>query len=400
MSSKVAWLVPTPLEGSGGHRTIFSHIQNLIARGHECDAYVHVWDSPLMGRGDAAVRSMIQRFYGPVSCGVRSGFELVGDYDLAVATVWWSAPIVAAMPASVRKAYFVQDYEASFEAVGDGHLLAQESYRLGLAPLTIGRWLSSRMVHEYGMPSNWFDFSADTGTYFDAGRAREDAVCFVYQPEKPRRCPKIGLEALAEIRRQRPRTKIYTYGSANRPDVPFPIEHLGLLNRDACAELYNRCSVGLCLSATNPSRIPYEMMACGLPVVDLYGLNTIYDLPDDATLLARPTPAAVSTALLRLLDDQDERTLMGKAGRAHMSALPAELEFSQAGEFFDDLLAGRPTGRRAPQHMYHAAPVEAGPGSVGTMHAAGPIGGPPRSVARRAAGRVKRAAKVLRNGVA
>ena len=36
---------------------------------------------------------------------------------------------------------------------------------------------------------------------------------------------------------------------------------LGLVSPTACADLYRRCSVGLCVSSSNPSRIPFEMMS-------------------------------------------------------------------------------------------------------------------------------------------
>ena len=42
-----------------------------------------------------------------------------------------------------------------------------------------------------------------------------------------------------------------------------------MLEPDSLARLYNEATVGLVISLTNYSRMPKEMMACGLPVVDV-----------------------------------------------------------------------------------------------------------------------------------
>ena len=46
---------------------------------------------------------------------------------------------------------------------------------------------------------------------------------------------------------------------------------------NALADLYRRATVGVVFSATNYSLIPHEMMACGLPVVELDGESTRAD---------------------------------------------------------------------------------------------------------------------------
>ncbi|WP_373417079.1 rhamnosyltransferase WsaF family glycosyltransferase, partial [Vibrio parahaemolyticus] len=51
-------------------------------------------------------------------------------------------------------------------------------------------------------------------------------------------------------------------------------------------KLYNKCKVGLCISMTNPSRIPYEMMASGCVPVDIYRYNNLLDFKSGTSLLA------------------------------------------------------------------------------------------------------------------
>ena len=59
------------------------------------------------------------------------------------------------------------------------------------------------------------------------------------------------------------------------------------------ARAYSEATVGLCLSLTNYSLIPQEMLACGLPCVDLAGASTEAELGRDGGVeLAEPDPIA------------------------------------------------------------------------------------------------------------
>jgi hypothetical protein len=86
-----------------------------------------------------------------------------------------------------------------------------------------------------------------------------------------------------------PDVKIYLYGSSINDSLWFEHENLGLLDLASCNELYNKCSVGLCISSSNPSRIPFEMMNAGLPVVEVWRVNNLYDFNEEAMLLCKQT---------------------------------------------------------------------------------------------------------------
>ncbi|MGV2131134.1 hypothetical protein ACQZ4P_01060 [Agrobacterium vitis] len=49
----------------------------------------------------------------------------------------------------------------------------------------------------------------------------------------------------------------------------FPYRDLRILKSQQLAELYREATVGVVFSATNHSLVNKEMMACGLPVMDL-----------------------------------------------------------------------------------------------------------------------------------
>ena len=85
----------------------------------------------------------------------------------------------------------------------------------------------------------------------------------------PRRAVPLGLLALEELHRRRPGVELMLFGDTTPVAAPFPHRHLGVLDREALAHAYNSATVGIVLSTTNPSLVPTEMLACGLPVVDL-----------------------------------------------------------------------------------------------------------------------------------
>ena len=347
-ASRIAWLVPKPLEGSGGHRTILQNIDALEAAGHEC----HVFVEDARGSVDSVgkppeerleeVRDQFSRFFGFRGDRLHLGFDIPDGYDLAMATAWYTAAFVARPKIRCKKAYFVQDYEAYFMPVNDGYLRAEDSYNLGLPVVSIGRWLTQRLARENGCPATYFEFCADSAVYRPAeGVERERAVCAIYQPEKPRRCPNLLIQALGALKHHKPDVKIYLYGTRDKPDLAFEHEHLGLLSVEDCAALYNRCSAGLCISATNPSRIPFEMMACGLPVVDIHRPNNLFDMPENGVLLASPRPDSLARALAMILDDGARWSAMSTFAREFMRPRTLEHGFGQFVTAVEDLLAGR-----------------------------------------------------------
>ena len=295
---RIAWVIPHPGKGSGGHRTIIQNVNALIRAGYECDIYVED-DNVSTAQ---MVKDKINEYYEPCDAGVYVGIRMRKDYDIVFATGWQIVEFVRSVPAR-HKSYFIQDFEPWFFPMGDQYIITENSYRYGFMPVTIGKWLAHKMLAEYNNPVEYFDFGADLNIYKKLDNVeKENAICFVYQPEKSRRCDYIGLKALRIVKTLRPDIQIYLYGSNMPATFDFECQNLNIIPIEKCNELYNRCKVGVCMSASNSSRIPFEMMAAGLPVVEMYKENNIYDMPDGGVLLARTTPEAIASAIIYLVD--------------------------------------------------------------------------------------------------
>ena len=331
---RIAWVIPFPGKGSGGHRTIIQNVNALIRHGYECDIYA---ESPA-DVDDEMVAKLIDEYYETCAAKVYAGFYHREKYDLLFATGWQSLKYVKVMEADI-KAYFIQDYEPWFFPMGDEYLTIENSYRLGYKPITIGKWLASKMQNEFHSQAQYFDFGADLNVYHPLGnRKKENAICYVLQPEKPRRGTTIALEALKIVKEKRPDVKIYLYGSDVKVNIPFEAEELGIVSVQQCNELYNKCKIGLCLSASNPSRIPFEMMAAGLPVVELYRENNLYDLPEDGVVLAESSSCGIAYTILNLLNDENKLNDMSLFGPQYMKDYPLEKGFGQFVEAVDRLM--------------------------------------------------------------
>lgn len=358
--AKITWLVPGLIEGSGGHRTILQHANFLQRQGHETTIHL---ENPL-GQSDATLRASIKRIFGFEFADVRGGWTRLEPADMVFATIWYSAQTVRDLPFDCIRCYFVQDYEAMFNAVGSAYVMAENSYRYGLHPIAIGRWLPVKLAENFEIESACFDFCADLDVYRRTAPYRHNpSVCFIHQPEKPRRCAELGIEALGIVKHRMPEVKVVLYGSKTHSRVWFEHENLELIDLSSCNALYNRSGVGLCISTTNPSRIPFEMMAAGLPVVEVHAPNTVYDLPAGAVSLCEPTPESLAKGMLEILGNAERAAAMSRAGEHFMRDRPLTFGLEQFGHTVAGLLDGRPLDAVRPEKMYREPPVRFDPRS-------------------------------------
>jgi len=177
---RIAWIIPHPGKGSGGHRTIIQNVNALIRHGYECDIFVE--DDGVSNA--EMVLQKIEEYYEPCAAKVYVGFAHQEDYDLLFVTGWQTIDF-GRMQQCQRHGYFIQDFEPWFFPMGNEYLIIEDSYRLGYSPVTIGKWLSYKMQNEFGCHAQYFDFCADLNVYHPLENVeKEKAVCYVWQPEK------------------------------------------------------------------------------------------------------------------------------------------------------------------------------------------------------------------------
>jgi glycosyltransferase involved in cell wall biosynthesis len=316
-SLKIGWVLPAPFAGSGGHMTIFRNVRYLEEFGHHCQLYFE--NTAGRFRDQHQLASFLRETFIDTGADVRLGWEDIEPCDALFATHWSTAHIVSANASCLRKLYFVQDFEPYFYPMGSEWVQAEQTYRLGLGCITIGRWLTHVLRARYEVDADFIDFAVDTRTYApkaDDARRNPPTVCVLAQPEKPRRGFALLVQALERVHHLRQDARIVLYGSSHIPaHLPFPFENAGLLSVAECAELYNRSHVGVILSMSNPSLIGFEMMACKCAVVDLGLENNRFDYGDAESLtLAKPDPVDMAGAIVSLLNDTALRQRRAESG--------------------------------------------------------------------------------------
>ncbi len=313
---RVAVVIPSFRRGSGGHATIANLVRGLEARGHQLALFL----VDEQGRhADDDVAQLFASFFGPVAGPVLRGLDAWRGADVVLATGWQTVPDVLALPDAGARAYLVQDHEPEFYPTSAERLWAEWTYRQGLHCVCASPWLAEVVTDRYGASATAFDLGVDHAAYRPLPtHRREDLVLFYARAVTPRRAVPLGVLALAELHRRRPEVELAVFGEAGTIEVPFPARQLGVMEPEGLAHAYASATVGLCLSLTNPSLIPTEMMACGLPVVDVASdaMVATFGAGGDGPLLAEPDPLALCDVIESLLEDLLARATRSRDGTA------------------------------------------------------------------------------------
>ncbi len=108
--------------------------------------------------------------------------------------------------------------------------------------------------------------------------------------------------------------------------APIPCTNLGVQPPSELAALYRRASAGVVFSLTTHSLVAQEMMASGLPLVELNGDNVASALGKSGgrAMLVDPRPDAIADALGRILDEPGEAAAMARRARAFVESVTWE----------------------------------------------------------------------------
>ena len=327
-SLHVAVIIPPFRVGSGGHMTIFRLIEQLEAKGHTCTIWV---DDPLgwNPEGPAVLRGTIVESFRPLAAPVFKGFDRWFGADVAVATGWQTVHPTLMLGECAARAYLVQDHEPEFYATSAESAFAEATYGLGLHGIAASPWLAE-IVESHGGTCGTFDLAVDHDVYFPRELDRSaDTVAFYARHETARRGVALGALALEEVVRRRPSTRVVGFGSKIPFGASVPTESAGLLSADELARLYSEAALGLSLSLTNLSLIPGEMLACGLPCVDLDHPSIVGVFGEDGPVAFAPADIhAIADRVIELLDDPAERARRAELGLK----VAAERTWAHAGD--------------------------------------------------------------------
>jgi glycosyltransferase involved in cell wall biosynthesis len=333
----VAWVVPVWSVGSGGHTTIFRLVRELEQRGHRCS--IHLFDPERQqGRSGAQLREQIREHFVDIEATVFRDLSSWSGADVAVATEWRTAFPVRDLPGCKAKVCLVQDHEPEFYATSSESIWAGDSYRMGFKYVAYTPWMADLLRERYGVDARYFECGTDLDVYDFAGEdGREPGVIAVYaRRETSRRAVELALAGIGTLFERRPGVRVVLFGSNFGVSTPFPCEDLGVQPPRELAALYRRASAGVVFSLTTHSLVAHEMMASGLPLVELEGDNVQSALgpSGEHVELAERTPDSIADALDRILDDRERASAMARRARRFVE----ERTWSRAGDQLEHAL--------------------------------------------------------------
>ncbi|MCC7035352.1 MAG: glycosyltransferase [Acidobacteria bacterium] len=340
-------MVGSAFAGSGGHNDIFIAANEMARRGHAVTLF---FDQDEATGSARAIREYIESHFGcETRFEIALGHDNITHCDALIATHYTTAHVVKRLRGrSALPAYFVQDYEPFFSPVGSEYFAAEQTYRYGLLCITLGPWLT-QMVERHGARARAIPFWVDRRAYHPAPAPHPPRPRVVYfaRPLMPRRCYELGLEALSLLARRRPDVEICLFGAASFPGhTEFPHTALGLLTPAELGDLYRSADVGMAFSTTNPSLVTFEMMACGLPLVDLDVFDSRARHGGYPALLVEPSAEAIAEGVARLLQDRALAEGMRREGLAFVQDLPAPADaLGTLSEIVESEMGGRGRAR-------------------------------------------------------
>ena len=294
---KIIFYCPPPISHSGGHRTFYRHINYLAGLG--CDIEVCFVGKKYEIKSESEIRQSIFNWFGLLRARVSIFIPHTQIPDMVIATSWPTAFHVARW--DCPKVYFIQDMENIFNPANHLYAQALSSYEIGLDSITIGKWLRSE-IERFGSRAIETPFGVDFTKYYTDSRTTRNpkSVLILDQPDKARRCHDLLQQTVNILKEKNTSIEILSYGT-HQSYLKGVNHHFGLLGESELGQLYRESRVGIALSASNPSRIPFEMAACGLPFIDLDLPNTRLDYLNLAHTKSRPFPGNLANVILEYL---------------------------------------------------------------------------------------------------
>jgi GT2 family glycosyltransferase len=291
----------------GGHRDIFEHLNRLLDRGHEVALYT-LGDEPDWFPLRAPVHSF--EFYDEL-------IEALANVDAIKVATWWNTagPVWRASVLRGIPVYFVQDIETSYypddEVVRHAVL---DSYRPEFHYMTISSWNRDRL-RELNLDAEVIPPGIDLDTFRPADRVeRRGDMLLALGRSNPLKNLPLTIAAWRAL--PYPRPELCLFGIEPELASEEGMRHVESPSDEQVNELFNEATVFVQTSVHEGFALPpLEAMATGGAVVctDAHG-NRDFCVDGENCLMPEPDARAVASALQRVLDDNDLRERLGRAG--------------------------------------------------------------------------------------
>ena len=346
----------------GGYAVAYEYANQLVARGHEVTIVharrfmrgnthpltkVHIW----LTEKARQPRTLIQRpevHWYPIDSRVKMLYvpELTASYLPDGDAIFGYGKVMAGEdypPEKGMEFLLLQHYAVFPEALLDA------LWRAPVRKIVISRWLYEQGL-ELGVPADEM-IHLPNGINHSKYRIllpienRPPKVAMLYH-QIPWKGSENGIKALELARRQFPTIQAVLFGAFPRPEsLPDWIDYkYDPPQEDLVGSIYNGSSICLCPSWTEGFGLPpAEAMACGCAVVstDNGGVRDFAEHEVTALLSPPKDPEALAANVIRLLEDDELRIRLAKAGYERIQEFTWERSTDLLEQFLMDRI-GRP----------------------------------------------------------
>jgi glycosyltransferase involved in cell wall biosynthesis len=239
--------------------------------------------------------------------------------DITVATACATAEWLAGYPPEKGRPYYlIQGYETF--SVPEKRLMA--TWRLPFGKIVVSRWLQ-KMAEEIGESAVYIpdgiDFKA-FGIDVEIEKRPSCSIAMMYHKAESKGWVD-GLAAFSRIHAQMPNLRVMIFGLESPEIFPDYISYYKNPAQDRLRRLYNEAAIFVAPSWIEGWGLPpAEAMACGCAVAAAdNGGHREFAQHETTALLSPPKdPSALAQNILRLIQNDELRLRIARAGNAHI----------------------------------------------------------------------------------
>lgn len=308
--NRIIFIVPGIEKYSGGHTSIL-RLGTQLANEYEV-IYASYITEDIVDMKDAAVFNL-ENYKGEI---LNLTDIITTENDILIATFWESVYFIKNLKG--YKMYFVQDYEPYFYEYGEDYILSENTYKLGLHVVSLGKWNIEKIkkLTDYkNTILDYIDFPYEKKEYVKISRnyntykeIKKIKLC-VYVKAALKRAPYLIDTMLGHLKLKLKNEKginleITYFGNESYLKLENG-QSLGKLDKKSLMELYHNSDFGMCASLTNISLVPYEMLATGLPLIEFEEGSFKDFFPEETAIITDFNYETLYRKLLMVLSDPE-----------------------------------------------------------------------------------------------
>ena len=324
---KIAILIPTMQPYNGGLTSILRLGTYIAEAGHEV-TYIAMDNM----EKDILEKNALTNLKG-YKGNMENNSALSDKYDIGISTFWRTCyDMLKYQDKFDYKMYFVQDFEPYFYERGDFYFMAENTYEMGFHMVSLGGWNKSRIEKEIDCEKiykmDYIDFPVELKQYIIIERdikIEKELDIAVYIKFVSKRAPYLLMKQLEFLKNNLKgyNLNINFFGIDKEVKLPFG-NNLGKLNHDELKALYKKSHLGVVASLTNISLVNYEMMACGLPVIDYMEGSAPAFFTEEETIYINSQIDSIYNVVEKYLKEQNELNRIVKNGQEKIKKLSWE----------------------------------------------------------------------------